>query len=232
MKTALIITAYIENPEKLPPIKASGSWDLILCADGGWRYAEMLSLTPDVLIGDMDSDNLPRLENEQHYRALLENAPAAPGVTVPRRPEVIRLPMEKDMTDTEAALDLAIQRGAEDVTILGGIGGRFDHTLGNLSLLARYAGRASVCLLDGRNLCFMKGPGTYHFTRAEYAPYRYLSLIPHGGDVHGLTIRGCKYPLTDHNLTPDNTLGISNEITEEEAGIRFREGLLLFVFSN
>ena len=135
------------------------------------------------------------------------------------------------MTDTEAALDLAIQRGAEDITILGGIGGRFDHTLGNLSLLARYAGRASVCLLDGRNLCFMKGPGTYHFTRAEYARYRYLSLIPHGGGVSGLTIWGCKYPLTDHNLTPDNTLGISNEITEEEAGIRFREGFLLFVFS-
>ena len=129
---------------------------------------------------------------------------------------------------TEAALDIAFEKGAGRTVILGGLGGRFDHSLGNLSLLAKYQGRMETEILDGQNRVRLLSPGEYAVPRSRF---RFLSFVPYMGRVRGLTLTGVKYPLEDHTLTEGNTLGIGNEITGNEAKISFREGRLIMIES-
>ena len=116
-------------------------------------------------------------------------------------------------------------RGFRRITIIGGLGGRFDHTMGNLGLLAKYTGKVErICLQDGWNRIFLADPGT-HIVRKD--GYYYLGTASYGEQVTGLTYRGMKYPLENAVLTNRTTYGGSNEILGEEAEISFRTGRLL-----
>ena len=225
---AIIITSYIDHPAAIPREELGA--DLYILADGGYARAEELgileqtengfrpllpqknsfsgasgqNILPDVLlIGDYDSSEEPDAGHQL-------------------------LPRVKDVTDTEAALDIAFEKGAGQTVILGGLGGRFDHSLGNLSLLAKYQGRMETEILDGQNRVKLLSPGEYAVPRSRF---RFLSFVPYMGRVRGLTLTGVKYPLKDHTLTEGNTLGISNEITGREAKIAFREGILIMIES-
>ncbi len=203
MLKALIITSHIDHLEQISMDYTS--FDTIICADGGFLIAQRLGLAPDLLIGDYDSCDQPE----------------ALGV--------IKLPMEKDMTDSEAAIDLAVSRGASHITVLGGLGGRFDHTMGNMGMLAKYCGKIPhLAFVDGQNYVFMIAPGTISVPKNIY---RFLGIISFGDSAAGVTLRGVKYPLTDHYLTNTTTLGVSNEITGENATITFTSGKLLIVLS-
>lgn len=209
MKKAMILTSYLDGAEQLTPaVLDAASYAAIICADGGLRWAQRLDLTPTILIGDYDSMDKPVGE------------------------ELIVLPQEKDMTDTEAALDLAVKEGATQVTIIGGLGGRFDHTMGNIGLLCKSAtSGVDVYLEDGYNKAFVLTPGTYQLNRGRF---HYFSLIAYGGPVTGLSLEGAKYWLHNHTLTYDTSLGVSNEVASgyEQATISFTEGLLLVIQSN
>lgn len=202
MRKALIITAHVES---LPGLRISAQdYDAIICADGGFLIAESLGLAPDILIGDYDSMALPQRE-------------------------VIKLPPEKDMTDSEAAIDLAVHKGFDCITVVGGLGGRFDHTMGNIGMLAKYCENSvQLALLDGQNYVFMVKPGAYTIPKDDYT---YLGVISYGGRAEHVTLRGVKYPLTDHLLTNETTLGVSNEITANRAEISFTTGRLLIIRS-
>jgi len=137
--------------------------------------------------------------------------------------------MEKDMTDTEAAIDLAVSKGFIHLTILGGLGGRFDHTMGNIGMLAKYTGKLDhIAFVDGQNKVFMLLPGTHRVTSAGYP---YLGVISYGGTAENVTLSGVKYPLTNHLLTNETSLGVSNEITFDAANISFTAGKLLIILS-
>lgn len=202
-ETALIITAHAEH---LALVNLDfASFDAVICADGGFQIARQLGVTPDSLIGDYDSAPQPDL----------------PGIIV--------LPMEKDMTDSEAAIDLAASKGFRRITVLGGLGGRLDHTMGNLGMLAKYCGKLDrLVFVDGQNCVFMMMPGTI---RVPANPYPYMGIISYGPFARNVTLRGVKYPLTGHFLTNDTTLGVSNEIVEDAATISFTEGRLLVILS-
>ncbi|SDE54900.1 thiamine diphosphokinase [Eubacterium pyruvativorans] len=200
--SALIVLSHVEGLRFIDTGKLE--YDTVICADAGWKMAQKLGLTPDICIGDYDS-------SEQPAESLPE--------------DLIRLPAEKDMTDSEAALDLAVARGFRRITIIGGLGGRFDHTMGNLGLLAKYTGKVErICLQDGWNRIFLADPGT-HIVRKD--GYYYLGTASYGEQVTGLTYRGMKYPLENAVLTNRTTYGGSNEILGEEAEISFRTGRLL-----
>ena len=147
----------------------------------------------------------------------------------PNGTEVVVLPHEKDMTDTEAACDLAYSRGATVMTIIGGLGGRFDHTMANIGLLSKYLGKADIFIMDGDNFIRMLSPGEHMIIGAGYD---YLGLIAYGGPVRGLTVSGTLYPLEDYTLEPNTSLAVSNEITKEPARISFTDGQLLVIQSN
>lgn len=181
--------------------------DLAIAADSGLAAFDAAGLMPDLLIGDMDSvapDVLARYEG-----------------SVPEH----RLNCIKDDTDGVDALDVAIARGATDVTLLGALGGRLDHALANLMLLVR-AHRRGVCAhilaedvrIERVNehcvLCGAKGDT--------------VSLLPLG-EARGVTLTGFFYPLEAYALRGDYPIGVSNVVTQDEAHVIVQEGdVLLF----
>ncbi len=180
--------------------------DLIIAADGGLVHTARLGILPHVVIGDFDSLGY-----------------------VPGGAEVVRLPVEKDMTDLAAAVELGISRGYHRFVFYGATGGRPDHTMANYQLLASLSSRGAEAYLvgddfsvtaisDGSALTFDEG---FHGT---------LSVFAHGGEARGVTETGTYYTLTDACLTSAVPLGVSNAFTGREAQISVREGILLVMW--
>lgn len=185
--------------------------DFVIAADGGLRHCFRLGLTPRLLIGDLDSTSPADL-------ATLE----ATGT------QIIRHPAHKDQTDLELAIEWAIRNGHNDILVLGALGDRWDQTLANLLLPALYAQEGTrIRIIDGRQqISLARGPGSLTLSGA---PGDTVSLIPIGGDAHGVTTSGLEYPLDNGTLRFGSTLGISNTLTAREAIISVQEGLLVCV---
>ena len=208
--TCLIITAYIDAIDHLH--MDFDAFDHVVCADGGLTNARILGLQPALLIGDFDSE----------HKSLDD--------PMSRTCEIIRLPAEKNMTDTEAAVDLAVSRGYTRITCLGGLGGRFDHTMGNIGMLSKYCGTGvDLDFVDGINRVTMLSPGVY---KVRPDGYYYLGFFAWGSTVTGLTLDGTKYPLTDFTLPDDTSRCVSNEILSGEAAVSFKTGRLLMIQSS
>lgn len=178
--------------------------DFLLTADAGWQTAQRWGLFPDLAIGDWDSGPHP--------------PPAVP---------CIDLVPEKDDTDTHYAARLAAEKGFGEVLILGGTGGRLDHTLANISTLLFLTNRGvRAQMADARTFLTVLQNGTLSLRhRAGY----YLSLLPLAGEARGITVRGVKYPLENAVLHAEYPLGVSNCITEESAQITVSDGSLLIL---
>ena len=177
--------------------------DLVIAADSGLRTARMFGLEPTVLVGDFDSLGEPG---------------EMPGV------EILRVPAEKNETDTQLAASVARGRGATSLVIIGGFGGRLDHSIANLSLLEDLHGHGvSAILTNGRiRARYVKDDGALLVRDANF---RYFSVIPVSEKVKGVTIEGGKYPLRNATLLRrDVGFSISNEIEKNAALISIRKG--------
>ena len=181
--------------------------DLVIAADSGLAAFDGAGLMPDLLVGDMDSVDpavLSRFEGR-----------------VPER----RLSPIKDDTDGVDAIDLAIARGAEEITLLGALGGRLDHALANVMLLVRAHRKGAHAALLSEQERIIRVCGE---ERLQGALGDTVSLLPLG-EARGVTLCGFFYPLEDATLTSDYPLGVSNVVTAPEASVRVREGdLILF----
>ena len=185
--------------------------DLIVGADGGAAQALACGVAPDVVIGDMDS--LPG-----DARASL----AASGC------EFITHPRAKDETDLELALSYVVERGFQEIIIFGALGGRLDHTLANLLLLAlpRFAA-VRVRIVDDSEEALLVRDG--HAVTVDGRPGDTLSLLPLGGDARGVTTSGLAWALDGDTLAFGSSRGVSNEMTGSTARIAVREGCVLVV---
>jgi len=210
--TALIIAnARVPDPDAL--VRCARTADLIIAADGGSRSCRELGIVPAVLIGDLDSTTDETL-----------TAFRAQGV------ELHRYPAEKDKTDLELALDLALERGARDIKIYGALGRRWDMTLGNLMLLTKSElAEASVTLIDGPSEIRLLRSDQKLTLRRRRGDL--VSLIPAAGTVRGVTLSGFEYPLSDHDIEAGSTLGISNVVIGDPATIELRRGFLFCVLT-
>ncbi|MBQ9097973.1 MAG: thiamine diphosphokinase [Clostridia bacterium] len=183
--------------------------DLVIAADSGWDNACRLGEHPTVLMGDFDS-----IRDKK----------------IPESVEVYQVPAEKDMTDTQLAVDYALQKGIRDLVIIGGLAGRLDHTLSNLTIL-RHLTQSGVHAVfhDGFNrVRFLQSNSTLIGRSA----YTYLSLIPVDEVVKGVEIAGVKYPLKNAKLRrAAPSLGVSNELTGNCAFISVRKGGVYIVES-
>ncbi len=178
--------------------------DFIVAADGGIRLANRLGICPHLTVADHDS-----------------SAPVS-GI------ETISLPVEKDITDTAAAMELAFDRGYRDFTLLGCLGGRLDHTLACLISVRRFSERGCrVILADAKHELSVLLPGRYPLPKST----RHLSFFGMGEAVKGLTLTGVKYPLNQYILKNDDPLCVSNRVVEEDAAVSFDSGVLLQIFS-
>jgi len=184
--------------------------DRLICADGGGRAALAAGLKPDLVVGDFDS------LSEAELAAL-----AASGAALERHPR------QKDQTDLELALRRALVDGATDIVVLGGLGGRLDHTLANAMLLAlpgltggraRLAsGAETLFVLSGRETLTLDGQ-----------PGDTVSLLPLG-EAAGIVTSGLAYPLRNETLRVGPARGVSNEMYSARATIRLGTGFLLCI---
>jgi len=208
MKSAIIIAHG--DLEVTPEVEALvRRADLIIAADGGAAAALAQGWQPHLLVGDLDSA-------PPDVRARVEAAGA----------EVLQYPARKDETDTELALRIALERGAQEVYLLGALGGRLDHTLANLLLLALPELQGvRVTILAGRQRAF----AIRHRAEIPGRPGDLVSLLPLGGDATGIWTAGLDYPLRGGTLRFGAARGISNVITQAPAEVRLEKGLLLAI---
>jgi len=187
--------------------------DLVVAADGGARHATALGLRLDRWVGDGDSIDPADL-----------NALAVTGVRIDR------VAREKDASDTELAVLAAIDAGAGDLTILGGLGGtRTDHALVNVALLEhRMLDGHFARLYDERcaRISLLTGPGE---TELAGRIGDLVTLIPVGGPAVGVTTHDLRYPLRDEALEPGSSLGLSNVRTSSRAAVSLRDGRILVI---
>jgi len=183
--------------------------DYIICADGGTRHALELGLTPDLVIGDMDS-----IDKQQWQE--LKNA----GVPIEL------FPRDKNETDLELALDRATELQPKEIIIIGALGGRLDQTLGNTALLSNIRLSAFDARLDDglEEIFFCRDQAEVRGRGGDI-----VSLIPWGNPVQGIQTQGLKWSLQRETLSPEKTRGISNEMTGDVASIRIESGLLLVI---
>ena len=178
--------------------------DLIIAADAGYLVAKRMGITPNILLGDFDTlgeENIPQ------------------GI------ECIRVPAEKNDTDTQLAVSTAIERGAKEIVIVGGMSGRIDHTLSTLAILEdlweRKNDRIFAVLADGKNrVRFIRNSGLI-LPRSQY---HYFSLVAADELVKGITLEGCKYPLKNGRISRRHQWAVSNEIEGNCALIEIKRG--------
>ena len=182
---------------------------LIICADGGAAHLRRFEIDPTILLGDFDSIS------DSDYKYFQEH-----GV------EIVKFPAEKDMTDTEIAVELAMERGCDSIVIIGGVGTRLDHSLSNIFLLKR--------MLDKD----VKGIVANEFNEITLISDRIrikrevgikVSLLPVSEKVCGVTTKGLYYPLKDADIEIGSTWGVSNEFVDDMAEVTINKGLLLVI---
>ena len=200
-----IVGAMSLTPD-LRPYPVQG--DYVIAADRGFDSLMAYGVNPNLAVGDFDS---------------LGHRPS--------HPNVIQLPAEKDDTDMVYAIRKGLELGYRRFVLLGGVGGRLEHTLGNLQLLdwlalhgaqGFLAGEktAATCLRDGKSISFppsMTG---------------YLSVLCNSGTAEGVTLSGLKYPLEDYTLTGSFPLGVSNQFLGVEAAVSVEKGSLLLIWED
>ena len=173
-------------------------YDYIICADGGYNHAKRYGITPDIIIGDMDSVKVDITD---------ENT--------------VIYPKEKDFTDGELAVHLAIEKGCEEIVLLGMTGSRLDHTIANICLLKSiYENGKKGYIADKNNKIYYIN----RYLELNGLNGKTVSLLPMGGDLEGISNSGFYYPLNNETICFGSTRGISNVITDDKANIKLTSG--------
>jgi thiamine pyrophosphokinase len=181
----------------------------VIAADSGLEQAAVLGLHVDLAVGDFDS-----LAPDALHTAM------AAGCRVERHP------VAKDQTDLELGLRAAVVRGARRVVVVGGYGGRLDHFLANVLVLAGadFAGLVVEAFVGPARLSVVRDR-----TELRRRAGALVSLLALGGVARGVRTEGLRYPLCDEDLWPGSTRGVSNELTGEVASVTVAAGAVLAV---
>ena len=178
--------------------------DYIVFCDSGLRHLEPLQVKPSLIVGDFDSHDNPYLDVE-----------------------TIVLPCEKDDTDTVFAVKEAIKRGFDDFLLIGVIGARLDHTLGNVSILLYLdsIGKKGIIIDDYSEMEIVSNEPAY-----IEDSYAFFSLLNVSGTAKGITIENAKYLLNNAEITCEYQYGVSNEVLPgKTTKVSILEGKLLLI---
>ena len=203
MTTFALVGASDFNAAHFAERAVAGAFDAVIAVDGGFASLEAADCVPDLALGDFDSLGY-----------------------VPGNVPVKVFPAEKDASDMELALEESIARGADAVEVYGALGGRLDHTLANLLLLAAFAerGLAVVAVGECERVAFLVGPG--ELTIDGGAPGAIVSVFSLSDVATGVCEEGLKYGLDHVALTNRTSWGLSNELTGTVACISVESGTL------
>lgn len=188
-------------------------YDLIIAVDGGFSHCLDLGIKPNFLIGDFDSISQESFLLAQRM-----------GVSIQQ------FPSKKDLTDSELAFELAIKEGASFIFLLGALGGkRSDHFLANIFLFNQFFKKVPFQIIDGYQRILLLEGGNCIFLDGEEKDY--ISILPFGGDIEGLTGDGLLYPLNNISIKRGFSLGLSNELTQTSISICLEKGRSLVIQS-
>ena len=178
--------------------------DYVIYCDSGLKHLNELGVQPDLIVGDFDSHENPGLDSE-----------------------TIVLPREKDDTDTVFGVKEGVRRGFDDFLLIGVIGARLDHTLGNVSILLYLDSlKKKGCIIDDYSEIEIISDKTAYITD----DCTFFSLLNITGCARGITVTGAKYPLYDAEISCEYQYGISNEVIPgKTAVVSVKEGLLLLI---
>ena len=203
----VIVTAFGDIEIAAKKINLSNK-DFIIAADYGFYKAKEINVLPDLIVGDMDSVQEKNIPNDilfQKYSPI------------------------KDDTDTLIAIKEGIKRGFLDFIILGGLGGRLDHTLANLQCIKYVKNHGGNCyIIDNNSKCTV----IKNETLTVFNDYKYFSLFCFSNKATGVTLKGFKYPLNDATVIDDFPIGVSNEIMSKEGQVTVINGELLIIETN
>ena len=202
--TGLIVTGGTMDYGFAGRFLENRNFDKIIAVDGGLAALSRLQLKPDAIVGDFDT--------------------VAEDVWEIHKPE-------KDETDTELAINTAIELGCSKLVLLGATGGRMDHFIGNLHLLyACLKKGVEAAIVDEKNWITVIEEGRSF--QAETLWGKYISFLPLCNEVKKITLTGFKYPLYEKDIDLGTSLCISNELTGEEGSIEFASGTLICIQSH
>ena len=178
--------------------------DFVIFCDSGLKHLENLQAQPSLIVGDFDSHENPHLDVE-----------------------TIVLPCEKDDTDTVYAVKEALKRGYDNFLLIGVVGARLDHTLGNVSILLYLDSlNKKGCIIDDYSEMEIVSNEPVSISNR----YSFFSLLNITGCAKGITITGAKYPLVDGEISCEYQYGVSNEVLSGQvAVVSVKEGKLLLI---
>lgn len=179
--------------------------DLVICADAGYMHAKNLGIIVDLVVGDFDS-----------------------MIDIPKDTPILRLPQEKNETDLYIAIEEGIKRGYQDFDIYGALGGRIEHSIANIQILASLCEKnISAKLYDNQTVVELLPRGTYILDKSYSG---YLSLFSYS-PKSVITLKNLKYEVNEKTITSIFPLGIDNEFIGESAMIKVHEGLVLSIIN-
>lgn len=190
----------------------SSESSLIVGVDGGCKCLLKNNIMPHYIVGDFDSANIDDIIE-------LENKGAIKYQYNP----------EKDFTDSEIAVNLAIENNATEIVLLGGTGSRFDHTFANIGLMLKAKQKGvSLVVVDDNNKIYMVDKSA-EFKRDKN--YDYISFFAYRDDIHNFKISGAKYSLNNYTLKVGESRTVSNEFLDDKIDISFDSGIVLVIYS-
>lgn len=186
----------------------------IIAGDRGLEALYQLKIVPNHIVGDFDSVSPKILEFYKNQSQIIFHT----------------YHPEKDNTDTDIALKLAIGLKSSEITIMGALGRRMDHAIANIHILKDALETNIPCqILDEHNRIYLINKEITLEKNRVYG--KYISLIPLTSEVKDLTLTGFKYPLNNYDLPIGTSLGVSNEIVENIAQIKMKKGILIVIES-
>ncbi len=193
------------------------SFDHIISVDGGLESAMKMNLVPGYILGDFDTVS----------REILDSYRTNPNIVFRQ------FQPEKDFTDTQSAIRLAMELETLTITVLGGIGTRMDHSLANIQLLQMPLEQGiDAVIINSHNRIRLLGVKRKEI-ELKKSEYKYVSILPLSESVSGLTLTGMKYPLGNYEMNMEQaiSLGVSNEIIEEPAVVKLKSGKIVLIES-
>lgn len=205
-KACIFCNGALKNSARVK--RVASNCDLLIATDGGAEHLAGLGLKPRIIIGNMDSITVDRWNNDNSI------------VLIPHSPD-------KDKSDAELAVECALEQGFEQVILVAAIGGRLDHTLGNVALVARYPGR--IAILDGTSTLVAVDKSEKCILHGQVGTP--VSLIPYGSGPFTVRTKGLRYSFGDESLH-SATHGLSNELSQTESCVCVSNGILLVYIEN
>lgn len=198
-----LVAASDFNPEHFKIHDARGEFDYVVAVDGGYAHLQAVGRVPDMAIGDFDSLGY-----------------------VPECKVVSQHPTHKNESDLELALDSALELGFTDLVVYGALGGRLDHTVANLQLMALFGERGVrvTAIGDDCSVRVVVGPDVYQLPLRDSGTVSVFSVTD---EAFGVVEQGMEYSFDDEVLTNRTSRGLSNELKGEPASVAVEKGTLL-----